>query len=142
MHLRDSFPFSNYCFILGEKRKEEETLETAEHHPVQNEELQRLRKELALRYEAKSLDGLCLYVYDFLCTHNIMDANLILSYGVVLKELNQKPKAKQILSESVHLAPWNWSAWVDLASLCMNKEDVSYPLHRPNNDPYFNLRSL
>lgn len=82
----------------------------------------RLRKELAARHEEKSLDGLCLYM----CVMASFSYNLIrfISYGVVLKELNQKAKAKQILSESVHMYPWNWSAWVDLASLCVNKDDV------------------
>jgi tetratricopeptide (TPR) repeat protein len=49
---------------------------------------------------------------------------MLYAYGVVLKEMQLKGAARKVLCESVCAAPINWSAWLDLASLCSEKEDV------------------
>lgn len=43
-------------------------------------------------------------------------------YGVVLREMSYIGHARNILVESVSLEPCNWSAWLDLALLCPDRE--------------------
>lgn len=72
------------------------------------------------------------------CTRRAVDCLLILcmpliccySYGIVLKELRDPAGARQMLCQSVSAYPLNWSAWLDLASLCTNKETVRCSLLR------------
>lgn len=45
-------------------------------------------------------------------------------YGLVLVKMQQKPKARQQLIQSVLKYPCNWSAWLELAS-CFSHESVS-----------------
>ena len=77
---------------------------------VQNVYLQQLCEELEVAYKAGSLDAFGLYVY-----------------GLVLKQSptssSQHP-AHAILCESILAYPWNWSAWLDLASLTIADNDL------------------
>lgn len=70
---------------------------------LQNVYLKQLLQELCDAYKDGSLDAFGLYVY-----------------GLVLKESPTGPhSAHSILMESILAFPWNWSAWLDLASLCI-----------------------
>ncbi|PRP73557.1 phosphoenolpyruvate carboxykinase [Planoprotostelium fungivorum] len=84
-------------YLAGEKNKEEQQKSDAI-----NPELQRIRVRLQDSYEndKKNMDSFLLYLY-----------------GVVLKASKMKSQAQVILIESVNLYPWNWSAWLELASL-------------------------
>lgn len=75
----------------------------------QNVYLKQLREELYEAYTAGSLDAFGLYVY-----------------GLVLKEspAGGHFPAHVILTESLLEYPWNWSAWLDLAELCIANPDL------------------
>lgn len=76
----------------------------------QNVYLKQLREELYDAYKAGLLDAFGLYVY-----------------GLVLKESPASSghfPAHVILTESLLAYPWNWSAWLDLASLCIADPDL------------------
>lgn len=45
-------------------------------------------------------------------------------YGVVLKAHKRNEEARAALVQSVSAFPWNWSAWLDLASLCTEADAV------------------
>eukprot|EP00276_Gloeochaete_wittrockiana_P012349 CAMPEP_0184374476 /NCGR_PEP_ID=MMETSP1089-20130417/165045_1 /TAXON_ID=38269 ORGANISM="Gloeochaete wittrockiana, Strain SAG46.84" /NCGR_SAMPLE_ID=MMETSP1089 /ASSEMBLY_ACC=CAM_ASM_000445 /LENGTH=565 /DNA_ID=CAMNT_0026717491 /DNA_START=2202 /DNA_END=3899 /DNA_ORIENTATION=- len=112
-------------FLAGEKRKEEELAEksngTLGRADVTNAELPTLRSELAEICQADTVDPFCLYIY-----------------GVVLKELELKGQAREILVRSVNAYPWNWSAWHDLAAVCPDRETVdSLPLRAHWMRPFF-----
>lgn len=95
-------------FLAGERRKEEETQEKADHlarGQVVNRKLKDLQAELEPLYAASQLDGFCLFLY-----------------GIVLKELDQKEKALQVLASSTVEYPCNWSAWKALAGLVENSD--------------------
>jgi anaphase-promoting complex subunit 8 len=100
-------------YLAGEKRKEEEQLETADQlqrAQVTNTELKYLSQQFGKLYTehvqsiktngAPVLDGHCLYLY-----------------GIVLRELDRKADARAVLVHSVNAYPWNWSAWQTLTSL-------------------------
>jgi anaphase-promoting complex subunit 8 len=100
-------------YLAGEKRKEEEMLERTdplERCQVINANLKQLHTELSVLHGQGKLDGFGLYLF-----------------GMVLKEMGSKQKdsaitAKSVLLESVNAYPWNWSAWLDLATFCSDKE--------------------
>ena len=46
---------------------------------------------------------------------NPLDAFGIYLYGMVLKEMKYKDRARQVLVETVQKFPYIWSAWTDLA---------------------------
>jgi hypothetical protein len=50
--------------------------------------------------------------------------NIILRFGVVLKELGLKQEALEILVKSVEKEPLLWASWVEVAALCETKEEV------------------
>jgi len=75
-----------------------------------NKELFRLEQELEEGYDAETLDSFCKYLY-----------------GVVLIKMQQTAKALTVLIESVHQYPYNWSAWLEIASCIPNEESVSAP---------------
>jgi len=109
-HPKEVFLWAYGLYLIGEKRKEEEMSEVAdplEQCQLTNSNLRLLRNELSTLHSKDGLDGYLLYIY-----------------GVVLKEMQAKPLARQILCESVQKSPLNWSAWLDLGSLCTEKEDV------------------
>lgn len=50
----------------------------------------------------------------------------VCSYGVVLKASQRPTEALRVLLESVHGFPCNWSAWLDLATLVTDREQVRW----------------
>jgi len=99
-------------YLLGEKRKEQELLEVTdplERCDAKNKELQELCSELShLRDSAAGLDAFGLYIL-----------------GVVYKELDAKDKARKTLEACVRACPFIWTAWVDLATLCMDVDTLN-----------------
>jgi len=49
---------------------------------------------------------------------------ILIRYGVLCVKKNQKKKAIQLLTRSVKLYPYNWSAWLELASCLITQELV------------------
>lgn len=65
-------------------------------------------------------------------THRKLDAYGLYLYGVVLKKLDLKDTAVPIFLESVHAAPTLWSAWLELAPLITNREQLM-SMNLPNH---------
>lgn len=98
-------------YMSGEKRKEEEAIEVAdpvEKCQVKNVELKAIEEQLAALHKQQELDGLTLYLY-----------------GMTLLGLEQKSEARQILLKAVCAFPCNWSAWLDIISICSDLNDVT-----------------
>lgn len=117
-------------YMAGERRKEEEVLELRdplERTAMRNRNLQQLFNELQDSHRKSHLDAFGMYIY-----------------GVVLKEMQKSPALKHTLStssssnsprstivnsnippahimlaKSVMAFQYNWSAWLDLAELCI-----------------------
>ncbi|KAJ4461240.1 putative anaphase-promoting complex subunit 8 [Paratrimastix pyriformis] len=65
-------------------------------------------------------------------------------YGVVLKALDQRPKAITILRSAIERCPWLWCAWLELVSLCESPEQLT-ALALPEGHPchaFFRARVL
>ena len=125
-------------YLGGEKRKEEEMVELAE--PLQrckvlNNNLLLLRAEMKALHENEMLDAFGFYMY-----------------GVVLKELLQQEspsvtndsllnETKDIFVQAILMYPCNWSAWLDLAEICIENTIIHDDVERAlgggdtNNDP-------
>ena len=113
-------------YLAGEKRKEAEMMETKdplERCQVVNKELKDICTELEGFYPDKVLlsDG-----GPFTVEHDDQgvgskspghDGYILHLYGVVLKKCGNKEKARMALCRSCALKPFNWSAWLDLASI-------------------------
>lgn len=61
-----------------------------------------------------------------------LDAYSLYLYGVVLKKLDLKEMAVPIFLESVHAAPTLWSAWLEMAPLITNREQLM-SMNLPNH---------
>jgi len=107
---KEIFLWAYSLYMVGEKRKEEEICEVAdplEQCQITNANLRMLRNELSIIHGQDCCDGYVLYIY-----------------AVVLKEMQAIDEARQVFCEAVCQTPLNWSAWLDLASLCSEKEDL------------------
>lgn len=45
-------------------------------------------------------------------------------YGIVLKKLDLTEDALKVMQEAVNKEPLHWGAWLELSSLCTEKEIV------------------
>ncbi|KAL8140764.1 hypothetical protein V2J09_006785 [Rumex salicifolius] len=91
-------------FLAGEKRKDEEMIElegALGKSDAVNRELVSLERELSALLKKGTLDPFGMYLY-----------------GLVLKGKGNENHARTVLVESVNSYPWNWSAWMELQSLC------------------------
>ncbi|BAS99130.1 Os06g0679100 [Oryza sativa Japonica Group] len=70
-----------------------------------NQELVALERELATHRRTGAIDSFCLYLY-----------------GIVLRDKGSEALARTVLVESVNSYPWNWSAWLELQSLCTSSD--------------------
>jgi anaphase-promoting complex subunit 8 len=103
-------------YLAGEKQKEDEKVDAIgsdEASRMENEELLPLKRELAERAAASQLDSYGYYLY-----------------GVVLRELGCREKAREAQLQSISLQPLFWGAWSELASLCETRE-MLYGLNLP-----------
>lgn len=76
---------------------------------IKNQALKALRAEIQNEHISHRLDGFGLYLY-----------------GVVLKKLDLKKMALDILLEAIHAEPLHWGAWLELAALITDKDMVAY----------------
>lgn len=100
-------------YLAGERRKEETLVELRdplERTTVRNHFLPQLRRELQQAYQAQQLDAFGLYVY-----------GLVLLKSPPQKEL----PAHTLIVQSLQQLPTNWSAWLDLAGLCLSSGSLS-----------------
>ncbi|KAJ0765947.1 putative tetratricopeptide-like helical domain superfamily [Helianthus annuus] len=98
-------------YLAGEKRKEEETIELEGplgKSDAVNSELVSIERDLAAVRKNGSIDPFCLYLY-----------------GLVLKAKGNENLARTVLVESVNAYPWNWSAWLELQSLCTTTDTLN-----------------
>jgi hypothetical protein len=113
----------------GEKMKEQQLLES-EGRPVDQREtpvnpfLNDLLGELHRIHQEDRLDGFLWYMYGVV-TRDIQ------RNGALPETMSGCPSAKESLIESVKQYPWNWSAWKDLADLCLAEDEVRI---RPSPD--------
>ncbi|XP_028402340.1 cell division cycle protein 23 homolog [Dendronephthya gigantea] len=107
---------SHHCYFLkvyslylaGEKKKNDQKtdlLGPLEKTSIVNKNLELLKIELSKKQ--KHLDGFGLYMF-----------------GIVLKELDLKQEALDILQQSVQKEPLLWASWLEIAALCNTKEEV------------------
>jgi anaphase-promoting complex subunit 8 len=96
-----------YARYLAAEKKREEMQSFGDRHKSVNKELFSLRTELSELYTRVRLyhDGFCLYLY-----------------GWILHECAADEEARQVLIESVTAYPWNWSAWLALATVCTERD--------------------
>ena len=95
-------------YLAGEKEKQEELIELNDHRVnVTNKKVNGIYIELSSLEEAGKLDGYCQYLL-----------------GLICRGLEKQGEAKSMYLRAVQSTPCNWSAWVDLASLCSCVEDV------------------
>ncbi|XP_073241538.1 cell division cycle protein 23 homolog isoform X2 [Porites lutea] len=101
-------------YLAGEKHKNDDMLDIlGPQEPVANKALTSLRAELCGKH--RELDGFCLYLY-----------------GIVLKKLDLTEDALKVMQEAVNKEPLHWGAWLELSSLCTEKEilqSLSLPSH-------------
>jgi anaphase-promoting complex subunit 8 len=98
-------------FMAGEKRKEEEVADII----GLNDNTYYMNKEI-LEIEEDLIDSI---------KNNPNDGFLFYLYGVLCVKKNQKKKAIQLLTRSVKLYPYNWSAWLELASCLITQELIT-----------------
>ena len=104
-------------YMAGEKRKDEESemiLGPADGGSTVNKELVGLSRILDGWFAERK-------------AHDLEGSNqgwLEYLYGIVLAKLKNEEDAKKWLIKSVHLAPFNWGAWLELAELLSNVEDL------------------
>jgi anaphase-promoting complex subunit 8 len=98
---------------------------------VTNPYLPQLRKELADYHKTNELDAFGLYAY-----------GMVLKAGASLE--TQQKQAIAVLLESLKLFPHNWSAWLDIASLCEDNVDLYYDFIQPEitNMPSLNTHYM
>ncbi|PKA64393.1 Anaphase-promoting complex subunit 8 [Apostasia shenzhenica] len=98
-------------YLAGEKRKEEERIEiegSFGKSEAVNSELVYLERELSSLRKSGTIDSFGLYLY-----------------GMILKDRGCQNLSISILVESVNSFPWNWSAWLELQSLCSTSETLN-----------------
>ena len=104
-------------YMSGEKRKEEDSemiLGPADGGSTINKELVSLSRMLERWFADRSAKGL----------EGSNQGWLEYLYGVVLAKSKMEEDAKKWLIRSVHLAPFNWGSWLEMAELLSNVEDL------------------
>ncbi|KAI8099705.1 putative cell division cycle [Halteromyces radiatus] len=96
-------------YLAGEKRKEEQTQEilgSADNSLTENPELNSIYDELRTAYdENQTMDAFCLYLY-----------------GIILRKRGDNQLAASVLLQSLKKYECNWSAWMELGTLVLNKK--------------------
>ena len=54
---------------------------------------------------------------------------VVVRYGIVLKKLDLREDALEVMQESVNKEPLHWGSWLELSSLCSDKETVSHIIY-------------
>lgn len=118
-------------YLAGERRKEEQVGETAdrlEQSRVVNPNLKLLHSELEPVFRSRAGPGLGLggsgNGNGSSSGGSGLDPFGLYLYGVVLKKMDRKTEAITVLCMACNQYPLNWSAWLDLATLCTETETV------------------
>ncbi|EKX37877.1 hypothetical protein GUITHDRAFT_144699 [Guillardia theta CCMP2712] len=118
-------------YLSGQKRKQESEIDSSAASAATLEyeaELSELHKELArMNGRQEQLVGRCGGELDGFC---------LFLYGMVLKALDLEGEARKAFQQSVRSYPWNWGAWLELASLCHSQpqlQELSLPDHWMKN---------
>ena len=104
-------------YMAGEKRKDEESemiLGPADVGANVNKELVGLSKLLEGWFADRTAKGL----------EGNNQGWLEYLYGMVLRGSKTQSESKRWLIKSIHLTPFNWGAWTELAELLSNKEEL------------------
>ena len=59
---------------------------------------------------------------------------MVRRYGIVLKKLDLTEDALKVMQEAVNKEPLHWGAWLELSSLCAEKEIVRFLAIFEHND--------
>lgn len=105
-------------YLSGEKRKDEDSemiLGPADSGSIINKELVGLGRSLEGWFADREVKGLS----------GTNQGWLEYLYGIILVKGKSKEEAKGWLLTSVHLCPYNWSAWLELSELLDSSEEVS-----------------
>ena len=105
-------------YLSGERRKEQELVEITrdpmERSTVTNSYLIQLQSELSVLYQQNKLDAFGIYVYGTVLKE-------VAAAKTAFKLLNtSNTNVQTVLLDSLSRYPYNWSAWLDLASVCIN----------------------
>jgi len=117
-------------FMAGEKRKEEEVLELRdplERTAMKNVNLLQLLSELEDYYKKNMLDPFGLYVYGIVLKEAQKSPTPITTSSprtIIYRGGVETPAAHTILIKSLIDYQYNWSAWLDLAELCVSDPSV------------------
>ena len=133
-------------YMAGERRKEEEVLELRdplERTTVTNSYLPQLLAELQTAHVGKTLDAFGLYIYGVVLKEMQKSPSASTTTAVAAtvsrpSRLNSIPKsvhsdgcfdthpsAQSVLIESIIQYPYNWSAWLDLAEICIIEPSIN-----------------
>ncbi|GAB6022910.1 Anaphase-promoting complex subunit 23, variant 2 [Chamberlinius hualienensis] len=98
-------------YLSGEKKKIDDVVDSivfsVPNDVIKNQALKALREDLHKEYVQDQLDGFSLFLY-----------------GVVLKKLDLKSQALDILQKAIHKEPLLWGAWLELATLIVDKDTL------------------
>ncbi|GMH89536.1 hypothetical protein TL16_g11486, partial [Triparma laevis f. inornata] len=128
-------------FLAGEKKKEEEMVELAEpleRSKVLNPNLEKLRSELSASKELNQLDAFGLYMYGVVLKellqqeagNSLEEPPLSLLHMAKDPPLSLLHMAKDVFVESILSFPYNWSAWLDLAEICIENTVIHDDVER------------
>jgi len=129
-------------YLSGERKKEEEIAELVdplERTRVTNGNLTQLQSELFILYHTQKLDAFGTYVYGMVLKevqksqiNTLSDAMKSLSMNDLKSLSEETDMVHAILVDSLQQYPCNWSAWLDLASVCVDnpslQQEVDYML--------------
>ena len=124
-------------YMAGERRKEEEVLELRdplERTTVMNSYIPQLLDELQVAYAEKTLDAFGLYIYGVVLKesqkspscHPRSSPRTVRHYGID----RNPPSAQSILIESLIQYRYNWSAWLDLAEICIIEPSINIEVEK------------
>mmetsp|Transcript_2981 Transcript_2981/g.4189 ORF Transcript_2981/g.4189 Transcript_2981/m.4189 type:complete len:700 (+) Transcript_2981:3-2102(+) len=116
-------------YLAGERTKEEQVIEIQEpleKMTVQNQNLPQLAVELHNYHQTNRLDAFGLYIYGVILKElQKMPTNKsTMPYTPTIIEGIHTPSAQSILIQSLIQYPYNWSAWLDLAELCIGDPTI------------------
>lgn len=118
-------------YLSGERRKEQDLVEITkdplERSAVTNTYLPQLQRELALLYQQHRLDPFGIYVYGMVLKELATSSSLIghtTTNSTMSTTTTNAPTVHAILLDSLTQYPYNWSAWLDLAAVCINNPIV------------------
>ena len=114
-------------YLAGERRKEEEVVELRdplERCSITNLKLPQLLIELGKSYNDRMLDAFGLYIYGIVLKESQKQSSDLSriteqTHEMAFSKSHKQPKSQNIFIQSILQYPYNWSAWLDLAEICI-----------------------